>query len=93
MVFLPVHHPSLGDCVVTDATEPTEHKEPSRERGCQGKANLGRKYAQQADRLASKHGKVYGVYQCPHCLGFHMTTKIQNAHLYGGLLYITGNGG
>ena len=61
----------------------------SEERGCKGKANLGRKYAAQADRIAAKHGKQYGVYQCHYCQGFHLTTKIQNAELYGGLLHIT----
>jgi hypothetical protein len=63
---------------------------PSRERGCQGKANLGRRYQQQADRMAVRHGKRYGVYHCPHCDGFHLTTKLNNAHLYESLLYVTG---
>lgn len=64
-------------------------KEPSVERGCTGKANLGRDYIRQADRLAFKHGKQYGVYQCPHCEGFHLTTKLANANLYKPLLYTT----
>lgn len=65
-----------------------ETRQPSEERGCQGKANLGRQYQKQANRMALRHQKTFGVYQCPHCQGFHMTTKIQNAHLYGGLLHI-----
>lgn len=66
-----------------------ETKTPSLERGCQGKANLGRKYIEQAERLSRKHGKRYGVYHCPHCQGYHATTKIENAQMYGGLLYTT----
>jgi len=62
---------------------------PSKERGCDGKANLGRDYRKQADKFAAKHGKAYGVYACPHCGGFHATTKTENAALYGGLLYVT----
>jgi len=33
---------------------------PSIERGCDGKTNLGRHYAKQADKLAAKHGKNMG---------------------------------
>jgi hypothetical protein len=54
-----------------------------------GKANLGRRYQQAADRLAAKHSKHYGVYRCPHCGGAHLTTKLENAELYEPLLYVT----
>ena len=64
---------------------------PSVERGCVGKVNLGRKYVEQANRLAKKHSKRFGVYACPHCGGYHATTKIENAELYGGLLHDTAN--
>ena len=64
-------------------------KIPSRERGCNNKINLGRKFETQADRLAAKHGKKYGVYSCPHCGGYHVTTKLQNADLYPSLVYVT----
>lgn len=69
----------------------TGFRTPSIERGCSGKANLGRAYQKQADRLSRKHGKPIGVYHCPHCGGYHGTTKIENASLYGGLLYTTPN--
>jgi hypothetical protein len=36
----------------------TQTRTPSRERGCQGKANIGRRYQQQADRMAVRHGKL-----------------------------------
>ena len=49
-----------------------------------------RRYQQQADRMAVRHGKRYGVYHCPHCDGFHLTTKLNNAHFYEPLLYVTG---
>jgi hypothetical protein len=62
---------------------------PSRERGCHGKANLGRDYRRSADRLAIRHGKRYGVYQCPHCSGTHLTTKLDKADQYAPLLYVT----
>lgn len=62
---------------------------PSKERGCEGKANLGRSFQKQADRLSRKHGKQYGVYHCPHCDGFHLTTKLQNAEQYEQLLHVT----
>ena len=55
---------------------------PSVERGCNGKTNLGRSYAKQADKLAAKHGKKYGVYRCPHCKGTHLTTKLEIAAKY-----------
>jgi hypothetical protein len=62
---------------------------PSVERGCDGKTNLGRSYAKQADKLAAKHGKKYGVYRCPHCGGTHLTTKLSNSEEYAGLLHIS----
>lgn len=62
---------------------------PSIERGCDGKANLGRNYTRAAERLANKHGKTYGVYRCPHCNGAHLTTKLENADEYEPLLYVT----
>jgi hypothetical protein len=64
-------------------------KIPSVERGCRGKTNLGRDFRTHADIFAQKHGKTYGVYECPHCGGHHLTTKIENAADYGGLLYIS----
>lgn len=66
-------------------------RNPSIERGCDGKANLGRHYAKQADRLAAKHAKRYGVYRCPHCGGTHLTTKLENAERYAPLLHVTAN--
>ena len=64
---------------------------PSLERGCIDKANLGRNYRKSSERLSRKHGKVYGVYRCPHCGGTHTTTKIEVASKYfAPLLYITG---
>jgi hypothetical protein len=64
-------------------------KTPSTERGCHGKANLGRSYAKQADKLAQKHGKTYGVYRCPHCGGTHLTTKLEKADQYPPLLHVS----
>ena len=66
-------------------------KECSKERGCQGKTNLGRSYRKQADNLSLKHGKQYGVYACPHCGGHHLTTKLHKKDEYRELLYITSN--
>ena len=65
-------------------------KQPSKERGCTNKANLGSKYIKQADKLSIKHNKSYGVYRCPHCNGTHLTTKLGNAARYKELLYRTG---
>ena len=64
-------------------------RQPSFERGCQGKANLGSKtYKKSADKFAKKHGKNYSVYQCPHCGGTHLTTKpVDNS--YAPILYKT----
>ena len=63
--------------------------QPSKERGCDGKTNLGSKYAEYAERLAAKHGKVYGVYRCPHCGGHHLTTKLHKKDEYRELVYST----
>lgn len=63
--------------------EMTTERKPSRERGCRGKVNLGRvTHIKQSERMAAKHGKRYGVYECPHCGGHHLTTKIANAGRY-----------
>ena len=66
-------------------------RQPSQERGCQGKANLGSKnYKKSADRLSTKHGKTFSVYQCPHCGGTHLTTKPVSAiDGYAPVLYTT----
>ena len=64
-------------------------RQPSQERGCSGKANLGRRFQANADRLAQRHGKRYGVYRCPHCGGTHLTTKRDNADQYAPLLHVT----
>ncbi len=67
---------------------------PSKERGCDGKANLGREYVKQSSRLSRKHDKSYGVYRCPHCGGTHLTTKLDIAAKYfDSLLYISHPGG
>jgi len=65
-------------------------REPSFVRGCLGKANLGRNFVRQADRLGRKRNKRYGVYRCPHCGGAHLTTKLdkQDQYMFP-LLYIT----
>ena len=58
---------------------------PSEERGCLRKANLGRNFKEQADKFARIYAKQFIVYQCPHCGGRHMTSKIDKA----GYLYKT----
>lgn len=67
-----------------------EYKQPSLERGCLGKANLGRNFVRQADRISRKRNKRYGVYRCPHCGGAHLTTKLdkQDQYMFP-LLHIT----
>jgi hypothetical protein len=64
-------------------------RQPSKERGCDGKTNLGRKYEKAADKLAAKHNKRYGVYRCPYCDGTHLTTKLEKSDQYEPLLYVT----
>lgn len=73
----------------TDSPTNADPRLPSAERGCAGKINLGRAYAPQADKLAAKHSKKYGVYRCPHCAGAHLTTKLDNAANYAPLLHVT----
>ena len=68
-----------------------ELKSPSKERGCDGKANIGSSYERAAEMLAHKHGKRYGVYRCPHCGGHHLTTKLEKRGEYAPLLYVTFN--
>lgn len=60
------------------------------ERGCEGKISLGRRsdYRKQAWRLARKHGKTFGVYECAHCGRKHLTTKVAGPHS-NQLLFIT----
>lgn len=67
-------------------------KECSKERGCQGKVNLGSNGVvaiQYAEKLKTKYGKDYGVYKCPHCGGHHLTTKLKNRDEYAPLIYST----
>lgn len=65
-------------------------KKHSLERGCREKIRLGNdRYAYNADRMAKKHGKRYGVYRCQYCGSTHLTTKLENADQYEPLLYIT----
>lgn len=69
-------------------------KECSKERGCHGKANVGSNVIeaiQWVERLKTKHGKDYGVYECPHCGGHHLTTKLHKKEEYGELVYCTSN--
>lgn len=67
-----------------------EKRQPSKARGCDGKANLGENYREQAEKFAERHGKIYGVYRCPHCEGTHMTTRLEKREDYTPLLYVTG---
>jgi len=64
-------------------------KEPSKERGCDGKMIVGSSYESEAEKLALKHGKQYGVYNCPHCHRMHLTTKLEKSGQYAPLLYVT----
>lgn len=66
-------------------------KTPSKERGCDGKTNIGSSYDRAAEMLAHRHGKRYGVYRCPHCGGHHLTTKLEKSGEYAPLLYVTSN--
>ena len=65
-------------------------KEPSRERGCDGKINLGRRYVKQSNKMSAKHDKPYVVYRCPHCNGTHLSTKVENVKRYHEVLYLSG---
>ncbi len=70
-------------------TQEPEHN-PSFERGCLGKINLGRRYVKQANLFARRFDTQYGVYRCPHCGGTHLTTKLGKRYIYSEpLLYIT----
>ena len=62
---------------------------PSKERGCDGKANLGStSYKKSADKLSKKHGKQFSVYRCPYYQGTHLTTKPVDG-TYAEILYQT----
>ena len=66
-------------------------KIPSKQRGCDGKTNLGHSHYQRtADKFALKYGKRYGVYKCPHCGGTHLTTILTKPKGFPKLIYITG---
>lgn len=66
-------------------------RQPSPERGCEGKMRMSRKGRpdEVAQMMAARHGKRYGVYKCPHCDGYHLTTKLDNQDQYKPLVYIT----
>ena len=67
-------------------------KQPSKERGCEGKIKLLGDIAviaKTAERLKTAYGKDYGAYRCPHCGGAHLTTKLENRNNYEPLLYVT----
>lgn len=64
-------------------------KEPSKERGCEGKMKLKKQPLKKARYMAKKHQKKYGVYKCPHCEDHHLTTKLENKDQYQDLIYIT----
>jgi len=69
-------------------------KECSKERGCQGKTNLGSNFANAvnyAEKLTFNHGKSYGIYICPHCGGHLLTTKLHKKDECRELLYVTSN--
>lgn len=58
-------------------TEITIKHECSWLQGCRNKIWLSRKnYKSDAKRMARKYKKQYGVYECPHCKRFHLTTKL-----------------
>ena len=76
--------------MANNETKMSDSKEPSKERGCEGKINFGWDYIERSNHLSKKHGKRYGAYKCPHCLGIHLTTKIDKAGEYKlPLLYVT----
>ena len=64
-------------------------RQPSKERGCDGKMKLGKNPFKKARKMAIKHGKKYGVYNCRYCLGQHLTTKLKTKDEYAPLVYIT----
>jgi len=63
-------------------------KEPSKERGCLGKMRL-KAGNMKSKALAQCHCKQYGIYDCPHCKGYHLTTKLGNKAKYQPLVYVT----
>ena len=66
-------------------------RQPSYERGCQGKANLGNKnYKKSADWLSKKHGRIILSTNVLTEGGTHLTTKIIDGS-YAPILYTTGN--
>jgi hypothetical protein len=42
-----------------------------------------------AQELAKKHGKDFGVYRCPHCDCYHLTSKLDKQDQYSQLEYQT----
>ena len=66
-------------------------KLPSRERGCVDKMKIknSEKAISKARRLKTIHTKEYGVYQCPYCARYHLTTKLENSKKYIDLIYRT----
>ena len=51
---------------------------------------LSKPFKSKADKISVKYGTQQGVYDCPHCKYYHLTTKIENAEKYGvQLVYIT----
>jgi hypothetical protein len=64
-------------------------KEPSRQRGCEGKTNLEGYYKEASEKFAKIHNKTYHVYRCPHCEGTHMTTKPLEDGAYKSVFYTT----
>ncbi|MCP5537235.1 MAG: hypothetical protein H7A51_13525 [Akkermansiaceae bacterium] len=66
-------------------------KKPSKNRGCECKMRIGSKESPHAKarELAKKHKKDYGVYECPWCGKFHLTTKLDNKERYKPLIYQT----
>ena len=47
-----------------------------RKRACKGKIDIGKNYRKKADKMTRKHGQIFGVYHCPFCNGWHLTTRI-----------------
>lgn len=74
-------------------TTTTTQRQCSVERGCRNKIWISRKnYRSDANRMAKKHGKQYGVYECPHCKRLHLTTKVDlDGQWTTPLIYITPN--
>jgi hypothetical protein len=64
---------------------------PSVERGCAGKMrmSLSESPHRKAQKLAKKHGKDFGIYRCPHCDCYHLTSKLEKQDQYAPLEYQT----